>query len=238
MSASDSEIEVEVFERTLNGRLYYWDPETDTHYDPKTGNEVPCPPGWEPGKPGNLTVECPCCFEHVQWEKMTVCSNGHPGGCQKCHMKLVKSTYESGKSAYIGGTTNCQKCFVCRNQLCDTRMGRGWTRLLRNVQTLMVLKMKEAQGMPPLDADLRAQVVATAQQRCQAENLVTESDDCWYDAAKATLALYPPSAHKVCYDILMKTAFKGELGPGRVDSALAAAQLNYTPPGLTLHYQE
>ena len=227
--SGDSEIEVEVFERTINGRLYHCDPKTGVHYDPETGNEVPCPPGWEPGEPDNLTVECPSCFEHVQWEKMTVCSNGHPGGCQKCHMKLVKSTYESGTKAYSGGTTNCQKCFMCRDEIDDTRMGRGWTRLLRNVQALMVLKMKEAQGMPPLDADSRANIVERTQQLCQAAFPLTESDDYWYDAAKERLASYPPSTHRVIYAVLLKTTFKGELGPGRVDSALdaaVAAQLN------------
>ena len=84
-----------------------------------------------------MTDECISCFETYPLSKMTVCSNGHQGGCTKCHMKLIHSKYSSGESAFIGDNP-AQRCFMCRANLEDINMGKKWTTNLSRLMPIMM----------------------------------------------------------------------------------------------------
>ena len=184
---------IEVAELNVDGKTRYWDDKTNICYDPETDD---------------LLVECPSCYTEVHWEKMAVCS-GHPAGCQKCHMELIKVTYESGTEAFNSSgnnPTNCQKCFLCRKKLGDTSMGRGWSRHLLRLQGWMVPSMFAAQGRV-IPKDTLAGEVKRLEQECLAKRPINESDDEWYDFTKVYLARFPPSAHRNLYELALKNSY-------------------------------
>ena len=90
--------------------------------------------------------------------------NGHFGGCQKCHMKLVKSKYESGEFAfgksliivdtYHKKNSNTQKCMMCRRPIFDDEMGVNWLKKLSKMLPLMMhAGLKKHLDSPPTLAE-------------------------------------------------------------------------------------
>jgi len=84
------------------------------------------------------THTCEICMEEYPVDQHTVCLNGHFGGCQKCHMKLVRAKYMNGESAYKDESLNTQKCMMCRRHMNDEQMGVNWGQKLYTLQPIMM----------------------------------------------------------------------------------------------------
>jgi hypothetical protein len=90
------------------------------------------------------TFTCEICCEEKTLGEMTLCGNGHFGGCQKCHMEVVKAKYKSETNVYRGGYI--QQCMFCREHLKDSQMGNNWAIKLHKLQPIMMAsspKIKE-----------------------------------------------------------------------------------------------
>ena len=81
---------------------------------------------------------CEICMEEYPVDQHTICLNGHFGGCQKCHMKLVRAKYMNGQSAYKDEALNTQKCMMCRRHIHDEQMGVNWAQKLYTLQPIMM----------------------------------------------------------------------------------------------------
>lgn len=89
---------------------------------------------------------CEICYEDKPYHAHTFCSNGHLGGCQKCHMELVKTAYKSDLFVHHKGS-NVGRCMFCREKMGDLQMGESWGKKLLNIQPIcMWLKSKEMFG--------------------------------------------------------------------------------------------
>ena len=85
---------------------------------------------------------CEICMEDKLLSQHTFCPNGHLAGCQKCHMNLVKTLYETSTTGQVfGDVTTAQKCMFCRADLHDRLMGEGWSKKLSNIQPILVYNM-------------------------------------------------------------------------------------------------
>ena len=85
----------------------------------------------KPDSEGLLT--CPCCYEEKPYYKMTNCLNGHPGGCQKCHLMLFKTTYETRGYEFDFHTSSCECCFLCRRKIPVEQMGIDYEHALQKL---------------------------------------------------------------------------------------------------------
>ena len=86
--------------------------------------------------------ECPSCLEDLPTEKMAFCDNGHPAGCQKCHMKLVISNYmqyQNFNIVFCSGK-NTQKCFICRENLPNCLVGKDWSIKVQSLMIPLIIK--------------------------------------------------------------------------------------------------
>tara|TARA_R110000787_G_scaffold215959_1_gene325151 strand:- start:23 stop:589 length:567 start_codon:yes stop_codon:yes gene_type:complete len=105
---------------------------------------------------------CEICMEDKLLSQHTYCPNGHLGGCQKCHMNLVKSLYEGSTNGIVfsgdlqtGSNTTAQKCMFCREHMWDRLMGEGWSKKLSNIQPILVYNMmKRLYGFMGEDGEL------------------------------------------------------------------------------------
>jgi hypothetical protein len=86
-------------------------------------------------------MECVSCLEVVFKEKHVECINGHSGGCQKCHMLLLKAKYSKNIKVYNSDSEkNTQCCFTCREPIPDINMGTHWKKNMDRLQPLMMLQ--------------------------------------------------------------------------------------------------
>ena len=88
------------------------------------------------------TQPCEICMEDKLLSQHTYCPNGHLGGCQKCHMNLVKSLYETSTTGKVfADTTTAQQCMFCRQHMWDRLMGENWSLKLTKVQPILCYNM-------------------------------------------------------------------------------------------------
>jgi hypothetical protein len=88
------------------------------------------------------TQPCEICMEDKLLSQHTFCPNGHLGGCQKCHMNLVKSLYETSTTGKVfDGDTTAQKCMFCRASMWDRVMGENWSLKLSKLQPILCYNM-------------------------------------------------------------------------------------------------
>ena len=86
-------------------------------------------------------MECVSCLEVVDKEKHVKCINGHSGGCQKCHMFLLKAKYSKNIKVYDNDEEqNVQSCFTCREPIPDINMGKNWKEHLSRLQPLFMMQ--------------------------------------------------------------------------------------------------
>ncbi len=95
------------------------------------------------------TYNCEICFQDKRLGEMTLCGNGHFGGCQKCHMELIKAKYKS--SLYVFDVkkedSNVQCCMFCREDLADYQMGEDWALKLHRLQPIMMFNNASKAGL-------------------------------------------------------------------------------------------
>ena len=91
------------------------------------------------------TFTCEICCEEKTIGEMTLCGNGHFGGCQKCHMEVVKAKYKSDANVFRRG--NIQQCMFCREPLKDSQMGSNWAIKLKKLQPIMMAGCPEVKEM-------------------------------------------------------------------------------------------
>jgi hypothetical protein len=84
------------------------------------------------------TYTCDICSEEKTLSQMTLCGNGHFGGCQKCHMQFIKEKYKTSFRIF-GGDSMVQKCMYCREKMHDYQMGENWSLKLSKLQPIMML---------------------------------------------------------------------------------------------------
>ena len=84
------------------------------------------------------TYTCDICSEEKTLSQMTLCGNGHFGGCQKCHMQFIKEQYKTSFRIF-GGDSMVQKCMYCREDMDDRQMGEDWSLKLSKLQPIMML---------------------------------------------------------------------------------------------------
>ena len=94
------------------------------------------------------TYNCEICFQDKKLGEMTLCGNGHFGGCQKCHMELIKSKYTSSLAVFDGPKdSNVQCCMFCRADLVDKQMGEDWAVKLHRLQPIMMFNHASKAGL-------------------------------------------------------------------------------------------
>ena len=92
------------------------------------------------------TYECPSCFEAKEFDKHSICGNGHLAGCQKCQMKFIQNKYT--ETLWPFRDKGVMKCMVCREDLDDIRMGRDWQKHVDLLQPMLVAKaLKDIMGL-------------------------------------------------------------------------------------------
>ena len=89
---------------------------------------------------------CEICSEEKQISEMTLCGNGHFGGCQKCHMEFIKTSYKKTLNVFGGGVPQVQHCMFCREDLRDIQMGEDWGIKLHRLQPIMMYNHLKQQG--------------------------------------------------------------------------------------------
>ena len=88
------------------------------------------------------TQPCEICMEDKLLSQHTYCPNGHLGGCQKCHMNLVKTLYETSTTGKVfADATTAQNCMFCRQHLWDRLMGENWSLKLSKLQPILCYNM-------------------------------------------------------------------------------------------------
>jgi len=87
----------------------------------------------------------------------TICTNGHLGGCQKCHMSRIRALYRERFDIYSpeGNQEDClaQRCMFCRNHIFDIFMGENWAMKLHKIQCIAIY-----QGMVEREPDYGKQM--------------------------------------------------------------------------------
>ena len=89
---------------------------------------------------------CEICSEEKQISEMTLCGNGHFGGCQKCHMEFIKTSYKKTLNVFGGGVPQVQHCMFCRENMRDIQMGEDWGIKLHRLQPIMMYNYLKQQG--------------------------------------------------------------------------------------------
>lgn len=90
------------------------------------------------------TYNCEICSEEKELGQMTFCGNGHFGGCQKCHMEFIKTSYKTTLNVFRG--QQHQRCMFCREDLYDIQMGEDWAVKLYSLQPIMMYNYLKQQG--------------------------------------------------------------------------------------------
>ena len=99
----------------------------------------------------NINFECPCCFEEKPFEKHASCENDHLGGCQKCHINVIREAYSHSITPFRDDKT-VQNCMICRQYIPDIRMGRKWNSIVISIQTLLIREGCIKRGLDCPDA--------------------------------------------------------------------------------------
>jgi len=91
------------------------------------------------------TYTCEICYEEKKLGEMTLCGNGHFGGCQKCHMSYIKEQYKDNLEVFVSsnsysatGVAAAQRCMFCREDMADIQMGENWAKKLYTLQPIMM----------------------------------------------------------------------------------------------------
>ena len=109
------------------------------------------------------TYTCDICSEEKTLSQMTLCQNGHFGGCQKCHMEFVKVQYKKTFKVYGYDDSVVQKCMYCREKMYDHQMGEDWAIKLSKLQPLMMAQYLN-ENCENVNIDLQDVITSKAEQ--------------------------------------------------------------------------
>ena len=109
------------------------------------------------------TYTCDICSEEKTLSQMTLCKNGHFGGCQKCHMEFVKVQYKKTFKVYGYDNSVVQKCMYCREKMYDHQMGEDWGIKLSKLQPIMMAQYLN-ENCENVNIDLKDVIASKAEQ--------------------------------------------------------------------------
>jgi len=89
---------------------------------------------------------CEICSEEKELGQMTLCGNGHFGGCQKCHLQFIKEQYKTDIEVFNKQECTIQTCMFCREDLADFQMGDNWAMRLHRLQPIMMYQSAKKHG--------------------------------------------------------------------------------------------